>query len=65
MRITLNGKPADAPDNELVHDLLERLGLGGPVAVQVNEEIIPRDRLPDTRLKPGDKVELLRMMGGG
>ncbi len=65
MNITLNGKPADIPDDGNVADLIESLKLDGPVAAQVNEEIIQRDRLGETRLSPGDKVELFVMMGGG
>jgi thiamine biosynthesis protein ThiS len=65
MNITLNGKPTDIPDGEHVADLIESLSLDGPVAAQVNEEIIHRDKLKEARLCDGDIVELFRMMGGG
>ena len=65
MNIELNGKAFEVLENEILSDLVARLKLDGPVAAQVNEEIIHRDLHSDVTLKPGDKVELLRMMGGG
>ncbi len=65
MNITLNGKPTDIPDGEHVADLIKSLKLDGPVAAQVNEEIIHHDRLGEVKLRPGDHVELFVMMGGG
>ncbi|VAX25128.1 hypothetical protein MNBD_NITROSPINAE04-386 [hydrothermal vent metagenome] len=65
MNIILNGKSTDIPDDERVAGLIESLKLDGPVAVQVNEEIIHREKLGGRRLSPGDKVELFVMMGGG
>ena len=34
-------------------------------AVAVNREITPKAQYADTRLKDGDKVEVVRPMGGG
>jgi len=65
MKIVLNGKVTDIPDGGRVADLIESLKLDGPVAAQVNEEIIHTDKLGETQLRPGDKVELFVMMGGG
>ena len=61
----VNGEPTAVGENETLRDLVERMRLGGPVACQVNEEIIHRDRLGEYRLREGDRVELFRMMGGG
>ena len=65
MEITLNGEKAEAPEGELVSALIQRLKLAGPVAAMVNGEVIHREKLSSTKLKSGDSVELLRMMGGG
>ncbi len=65
MNITLNGKPTDIPDGKHVADLIKSLKLDGPVAAQVNEEIIHHDKLGEVKLRPGDHVELFVMMGGG
>ena len=65
MKIVLNGEPADVGDGETLGDLVERLNLGGPVAAQVNEEIVRREDFSSRNLKDGDQVELFRVMGGG
>ena len=43
MKLTLNGTPRDVPEGLTVRALIEHLGLGGgPVAVEINREIVPR-----------------------
>lgn len=65
MNIVLNGETTEAREGETLSGLMERLGLSGPFAAQVNEDIVPREKLGETRLKEGDRVELFRMMAGG
>lgn len=66
MRITLNGEPADAPDGQTLADLLGTLHIPPDrVAVEVNLRIVPRIRLAETRLAPGDSVEVVSFVGGG
>lgn len=65
MKIILNGAETETADNETAAELVARLKLGGPVAVMINDDIIHRDKLSETILREGDRVELLRMMGGG
>jgi sulfur carrier protein len=46
--------------------LVEALGFAGrPLAVEVNEEVVPRVRLADCRLQAGDRLELVTLVGGG
>jgi sulfur carrier protein len=35
------------------------------VAVELNREIVPRDRWPQTILKDGDRLEIVHFVGGG
>ena len=66
MEITLNGKPREVADAITITQLLEELKLHPlRVAVQVNLDIIKRDRYETVELKPGDKVEVLTFMAGG
>jgi len=65
MEIVLNGKKTEAPQDASLAQLIESLRLDGPVAAMVNDEIIHRGQLSSRKLSPGDRVELLRMMGGG
>jgi thiazole synthase len=49
-----------------VADLLRHLGMEGRrVAVEVNGEVVPRDRHADRRLSAEDRVEVVAFVGGG
>ena len=66
MEIQLNGKPREVADQTTVSRLLEDLQLQPlRVAVQVNTDIIKRDRYGEVALRPGDTVEILTFMSGG
>ncbi|WP_290907033.1 sulfur carrier protein ThiS [Halomonas sp.] len=46
--------------------MVESLGLAGRrIAVEVNEEIVPRSEHAVTRLVEGDRVEVVHAIGGG
>ncbi len=66
MEIHLNGKVREVQDATTIRRLLDELKLDPlRVAVQVNLDIVKRDRFEDVRLHPGDKVEVLTFMAGG
>lgn len=66
MQIIVNGEPHASPDAVSVTSLLERLAVAdGRVAVEVNEEIVPRDAFATRRLCEGDRVEIVHFVGGG
>jgi sulfur carrier protein len=66
MRITVNGEARDVPDRTTVARLLATLPTaGGPVAVEVNREIVPRSLHADRALAEGDAVEIVTLVGGG
>ncbi|MGA9474270.1 MAG: sulfur carrier protein ThiS [Terriglobales bacterium] len=35
------------------------------VAIELNREIVPRDRWPQTKLKEQDQLEIVHFVGGG
>ena len=35
------------------------------VAVELNRDIVPRDRWPETLLNDGDRLEIVQFVGGG
>jgi sulfur carrier protein len=35
------------------------------VAVELNRDIVPRDRWPQTLLRDGDRLEIVHFVGGG
>jgi sulfur carrier protein len=64
--ITVNGDPRQVSEGTTLSELLEALGFRAEgVAVAVNLEVVPRATLADHRLRPGDRVELVRAVGGG
>ncbi|HEX7127347.1 MAG TPA: sulfur carrier protein ThiS [Thermodesulfobacteriota bacterium] len=66
MTITLNGEPYTLEGPATLAALLERLEIHPQtVAVELNQDIVRRDRLAETPLAEGDRVEVVRMIGGG
>jgi len=66
MQIILNGNPTEIPDDTDMAGLIVQLELTGRrLAVEVNEELVPRSRFPEHRLVPSDRVEIIHAVGGG
>lgn len=66
MRIKVNGEDKDFDNDTTVATLLAAIEVEPRgVAVEVNGEIIPRASHEATALKEGDKLEVVRMTGGG
>jgi sulfur carrier protein len=66
MEIQLNGKKREVTDRVTISGLLTELKLEPlRVAVQVNMDIVKRERYAEVALQPGDTVEILTFMSGG
>ena len=66
MQITLNGDPHVLADGATVASLIEQLDLAGKrLAVEVNEEVVPRSHHAERTLANGDLVEIVHAIGGG
>lgn len=71
MNLVVNGEPvevsADSPRGEFsVRDLLLSLGYGETlVAVERNEEVVPRATHATAGLHDGDRIEIVHFVGGG
>ncbi len=66
MQITLNGEPHALDSNTSVSMLIEQLQLAGKrIAVEVNEDIVPRSAHATHFLQAGDRVEIVHAIGGG
>jgi sulfur carrier protein len=66
MTVTVNGKPMELPDGLSIDGLLAHLEVRREfTAVALNREVAPRSRYAETRLREGDKVEIVHPMGGG
>jgi sulfur carrier protein len=66
MTVTVNGKPMELPAGLTIEDLLARLKVRREfTAVALNREVAQRSRYAETKLRDGDKVEIVHPMGGG
>ncbi|HEY8681745.1 MAG TPA: sulfur carrier protein ThiS [Rhodanobacter sp.] len=66
MHITLNGHPRDCAASITVAQLLEQAGYADRrVAVELNQEIVPRSLHASHVLVDGDRLEIVHAIGGG
>ena len=66
LTIQLNGEPYEVAAETTVTDLIAGLQLAeGRIALELNLEILPRAKWNETRLRAGDKLELVHFVGGG
>jgi sulfur carrier protein len=66
MNVIVNGKSMSLPEGHTVEHLLASLGVRREyTAVAVNREVTPKHAYPETVLREGDRVEIVRPMGGG
>ena len=66
MRLMVNGEERQVEPSTTVKQLLSCLGLEDTlVAVERNEEVVPRALHESTRLSDGDRVEVVQFVGGG
>jgi len=66
IEIHLNGDPREIDDDLSIGALLDRLGV--PVAgviVERNREVVQRSRFDEDVVRAGDRIEIVRLMGGG
>lgn len=63
--VTINGKQREVPEGNLV-EMLEAIGIvPASVVLEVNEEVAPRAGWGERRVAPGDRIEILKFVGGG
>jgi len=69
MKLQINGEERafdDSPSPFTLTALVEFLGMKPDrVAVELNRDIVPRDRWSDTKLAEGDRLEIVHFVGGG
>ncbi len=66
LAITLNGKTHDLAGTPTIVELIDTLSVkANQVAVAVNGEVVTRREWPQTRVRDGDVIEIVRAVGGG
>jgi thiamine biosynthesis protein ThiS len=69
MKLTVNGEDRSFDGNDApstLAALIESMGMKPDrVAVELNRDIVPRDRWSATALNDGDRLEIVHFVGGG
>ncbi len=66
MKLVVNGTEKVVPEGLTLNGLVRELSLERhPIAVELNLEVVPRDRYDQVRLSEGDSLEIVSLVGGG
>ena len=66
MKLIINGEEREFGALPALSDLIGQLGLKPDrVAVELNRDLISRDRWTKTPLSEGDRLEIVHFVGGG
>ncbi len=66
MRLTINGESRETPALATLTEFAEWLGLPAfGSAIELNGEVIPKALHGQSSLKEGDRLEVVRLVGGG
>ena len=66
IKIFINGDLKKFPKETNIVSLLEILNISSKhIAIEINESLIFRSDWQETNLKDGDKVEIVKAIGGG
>ena len=64
--LTVNGKQRDFQDGQMLSALLDEMEINhATIVAEVDGEIVRRADFDNTKLSSGQKVELVRFVGGG
>ena len=63
--VKVNGEQMDLAGKTVAEMLMQLGGEQTRIAVERNEEIVPKAAYADTVLQDGDAVEVVRFVGGG
>jgi sulfur carrier protein ThiS len=62
----VNGENLEIDKHLNAQDLITQLGYQNQrIALEVNENIIPKSKHPEFTLNEGDKIEIIKAVGGG
>lgn len=66
MRIWMNGEPVELADGMILAGVLEENGIPiAQVVVERNGAIVPREEFEQQVVEDGDRLEVVRIVGGG
>ena len=66
IHLEINGEAREVPAGLNVTGLLAHLGISsGRVAIERNRDILPSNQWDQTAVSPGDRYEIVHLVGGG
>ena len=66
IKITINERPRSVVEGITLAQLLVELEIQSPaIAVEINQQLRPRNQFDNTTLEAGDVVEIVTLVGGG
>jgi len=66
MKVMINGEERMLEENRVIADLLDMLCVPRPgTAVAINGAIVPRNEHDVRTISDGDRIDILRPIGGG
>jgi len=66
LRVQVNGEIRDVADHSTLSDLVDELSLApARIAVELNGEVVRRNKWTATVLSEGDRLEVVHFVGGG
>jgi len=66
VKLVINGAEREVAAVTTLASLIEQLGMKSDrVAVELNRQIVSRDRWTETPVAPGDRLEIVHFVGGG
>jgi thiamine biosynthesis protein ThiS len=66
VEITVNGQPREVSESITIAQLIAEMKLPPRfLAVERNLRVVPREQHEQCRLEPGDRLEIVTLVGGG
>ena len=66
IQIYINGKKKNINVNDNLNNILEDFSIKNKlVAIELNEEVVPKSKYKTKRINHNDKIEIVELIGGG
>ncbi len=66
MLVQLNSESRELRDRSTLDDLVRELSLAPErIAIELNQQVVRRDKWAQTTLADGDRIEIVHFVGGG
>ena len=66
IQIYINGKKKNINVNDNLNNILEDFSIKNKlVAIELNEEVVPKSKYKTKRISQNDRIEILELIGGG